>query len=662
MRVLAGIVAATALLFSADASAQPAPVEVYGNLPAIADAAISPDGSKVALAMFENGAASIRVFDINERRTVYGTRVGEDDQLRGVGWADDERVTYVISHTFRPGQVLPQGYFYEGRPRRIDFSRNGVIDIGSGRAKLLTTDDDDPWRDQGAWLVAPIAGEPGFGRLIGRAPGSEAQHTSVYRVNLQTGDVRHAPARGTNPDTIGFVLDDAGAPVIRRDSDERSNRWRVFVYDGAEPRLLAEDVSEAGAPPWFAGLLVDGRLVVYDSDAQDFGTLSTMSRDDGARALLFQREGADVSGVDIDPWTRRVVGVRWTTHELSSAQHFFEPDLQAVREQLERIFNGKSASIVSWSRDRSRFLVFAELGLDGGGYYILDRGGEQLTRIGMLYPGLAQHALGERQAISYRARDNVRIPAYLTYPPGDQRRNLPLVLFPHGGPHSRDTLDFDWWAAFMASRGYAVLQPNFRGSEGYGRAWEEAGRRQWGGLMQTDIEDGVAALVRAGIVDPARVCVVGASYGGYAALAGATLTPERYKCAASIAGVSDLEMMLRVESAQTGGRHSMTSDYWRLSIGDRQEDREHIRAVSPVNLADRVRIPILLIHGTDDTVVPIDQTRRMLSRLQAAGKDVRFVELRGDDHWLSDAPTRIQMLRELEGFLAQHLGAGRSAQ
>ena len=160
--------------------------------------------------------------------------------------------------------------------------------------------------------------------------------------------------------------------------------------------------------------------------------------------------------------------------------------------------------------------------------------------------------------------------------------------------------------------------------------------------------------MRSGIVDAARVCIVGSSYGGYAALAGATLTPDRYKCAVSIAGVSDLVEFMRYREGVSGSE-SVVADHWRLSIGDRQEDRERIRGVSPANLVDRVRIPILLMHGTDDTIVPIDQSRRMRSRLAAAGKDVRFVELSGDDHYLSDAETRIQMLRELETFLARNL-------
>jgi dipeptidyl aminopeptidase/acylaminoacyl peptidase len=244
----------------------------------------------------------------------------------------------------------------------------------------------------------------------------------------------------------------------------------------------------------------------------------------------------------------------------------------------------------------------------------------------------------------------------LTLPIGE-RTNLPLVLLPHGGPHGpRDDFSFDWWATFLASRGYAVLQPNYRGSGGYGVAWQEAGYRQWGGLMQHDLEDGVDALARAGIIDPARVCIVGGSYGGYATLAGVTMTPDRYRCGASVAGVSDLSQMLLETERRTGGDDSMSSDWWRQSIGDREEDRAAVRAASPVNLADRVTAPVLLIHGTDDTVVSIDQSRRMLRALEGAGKEVRFVELRGDDHWLSDASTRIQTLREIESFLARHLG------
>jgi dipeptidyl aminopeptidase/acylaminoacyl peptidase len=174
--------------------------------------------------------------------------------------------------------------------------------------------------------------------------------------------------------------------------------------------------------------------------------------------------------------------------------------------------------------------------------------------------------------------------------------------------------------------------------------------------MQTDVEDGVAALVRGGIADANRICIVGGSYGGYAALAGATLTPDRYHCAVSVAGLSDLVAFIRTRE-RTQGSQSFSADYLRMSIGDRQEDEQTLHDRSPANLASNVTIPILLMHGTDDTIVPITQSRLMEDRLRGAGKNVRFVELRGDDHWLSQGQTRIQMLTELETFLAQNIGS-----
>ncbi|MEL6827440.1 MAG: alpha/beta fold hydrolase, partial [Pseudomonadota bacterium] len=217
-----------------------------------------------------------------------------------------------------------------------------------------------------------------------------------------------------------------------------------------------------------------------------------------------------------------------------------------------------------------------------------------------------------------------------------------------------DRFDFDWMAQYFANRGYAVVQPNFRGSTGSGRAFEDAGRGEWGGKMQHDITDGVKALVSAKMIDPDRICIVGASYGGYAALAGAVFTPELYKCAIAIAPVSDLNKMLKDEKKDHGRDHWVIS-YWEDIMAEGDARRAKLKSISPVNFAENVQAPVLLLHGDDDTVVPISQSTAMRRALDRADKDVELIKLKGEDHWLSVADTRMQTLEAMDAFIAEHL-------
>jgi dipeptidyl aminopeptidase/acylaminoacyl peptidase len=653
LMLLCGVIAGVAL--SAPAAAQtPPPVEAFGNLPAVADAAISPDGRRLALATTqENGQSAIMVVSLDQTTQRTGFGVGDGAQLRAVAWADNERVAYLLNQTFQPGQVLPMGMYFQGRPRRIDYFRWGTINTTTGHARSLSTNEEDPWADMYSELVSPIEGDPGFGRMIGRSERSERGNAALFRINLDSGHVRTQAVNGIMSDTVGLIIDRTGAVAGRLDANRETNRWRLFTYDGDTPRLLKEDVSRFGEPMSVIGLTPDGRFAALNPSEAGFMTLYAIDRTTGEMQVMQEAPNADIDHALADPWTREVVGAAWTEDEWQ--ERYLDPVLQAAHDALSHVRLFNAFRLVTWSQDRSRIIVFAERGMDGGGYYLFEPATSSLHLLAPRYPGLAQANLGERESITYRARDGTRIPAYLTLPAGADRQNLPLVVLVHGGPHGvRDTMSFDWWSSFLASRGYAVLQPNYRGSGGYGDAWEEAGRGQWGGLMQTDVEDGVVALARSGMADASRVCIVGASYGGYAALAGVTMTPDRYRCGVAVAGVSDLGVMLAQNEDETGD-DSISSEWWRASIGDRREDRDRIRASSPALHADQVRAPVLLIHGTDDTVVPIEQSRRMQRALQNAGKEVRFVELRGDDHWLSDAPTRIQMLREIETFLAQNL-------
>ena len=234
------------------------------------------------------------------------------------------------------------------------------------------------------------------------------------------------------------------------------------------------------------------------------------------------------------------------------------------------------------------------------------------------------------QYIAYAAGDGLDIHGFLTTPPGvKDPKNLPLVVLPHGGPAYNDGMGFDWWSQAIASRGYAVLQPNFRGSTGYGDAFMKAGYGEWGRKMQTDLSDGVRHLAIQGLIDPKRVCIVGASYGGYAALAGPTLDRGVYRCAVSVASVSDLRLMVQREATIYSRRENLNVGYWNRFMGaDRFGDRS-LDDRSPAKLEAQVDAPILLIHGRDDSVVQIEQSRIMADALKKAGKPYEFIELNG---------------------------------
>jgi dipeptidyl aminopeptidase/acylaminoacyl peptidase len=258
----------------------------------------------------------------------------------------------------------------------------------------------------------------------------------------------------------------------------------------------------------------------------------------------------------------------------------------------------------------------------------------------------------EVQRVNYEAADGLKIPAYLTLPGGREPKALPLVVLAHGGPAVRDTAEFDWWPQALAGQGYAVLQANYRGSS-LDSQFEAKGFGEWGRKMQTDLSDGVRYLAREGIVDPKRVCIVGASYGGYAALAGATLDPGVYRCAVSVSGISDVKRWLEWE-AEEHPRVKVALRYWDRFLGVSGPRDPIVETISPVKHVASVSIPVLLIHGRDDTVVPYEQSSLMYDALRHAGKSVELVPLKHEDHWLSQSETRRQMLESSVAFLRTH--------
>ena len=658
------VIFATAFVLACTHLAQgatPPPAEAYGRLPGISSAAISPDGKRVVISVgYEYHAnepnrvlTAIRIIDLDSGKVERTLAPPEKNTLRGVGWADEKRAYYDISGTLNAKDLAPAWIPITALGPRVEVYRTGVLSLESGKMTLLLMGEGNRGNSSLTGLQAPIEGEPGFGRMVaygGLATANSLPKLSVYRINLDTG--AGTAIETAKSDTRGYLLDERGDVIARVDINDDKDRWRLFTYENGKDRKVLEEVSERGQPLSIYGLLEDGRIAAVNPHQEGKrDTLIAIDRKTGAVTPVESAtgdQGSDVWPLG-DPWRHRVVGLGWT--EDLPKQKFFDAELAKVYAEVQPLFKGGYVNLQSWSRDRSRVLLFAESAADAGAFYVYDTATKKMRAIGKRYPQLTAADLGDRRSINYPARDGTKIPAYLTLPVGVEQKNLPLVLLVHGGPHARDDFTFDWWSSFLASRGYAVLQANFRGSTGYGYEWFDAGRNGWGdGVMQTDVEDGAAALIKAGIVDGKRVCIVGASYGGYAAQAGATLTPDRYACAISVAGVSDLEEMMK--DADRGGKKSSISEWWRKSMGS---DKDHLRKISPIRHAEQVKIPILLMHGAEDTVVEVEQSRNMYKKLKNARRDVKYVELGSDDHWLSSAVTRTQMLQEIETFLATNL-------
>jgi dipeptidyl aminopeptidase/acylaminoacyl peptidase len=328
--------------------------------------------------------------------------------------------------------------------------------------------------------------------------------------------------------------------------------------------------------------------------------------------------------------------------------------MERLQARIDRTLPDHTNLIVNRSRDGNRVLIFSTGANDPGTYYVFDQAARRMEIFASPYDRLAGRNFAPVRPVSYQSGDGLTIHGYLTLPPNAPERGLPLVVLPHGGPFMRDSWDFDPQVQFLASRGYAVLQPNYRGSTGYGRSFVERGYGQLGTGMIDDIDSGVDWLVQQGIVDAGRVCIMGASYGGYAAVWAAMRSPQRYRCAISLAGPSDWRSMLRYDSQLAVPRRYVRE--WRRRV--RGEEQTDLDAISPVRHPERLRVPLLLAHGEQDVNVPVDHSRRLARALQRARANVEVVFYPKSGHGFTDAQEAADYLRRVEAFLRRHNPAG----
>lgn len=635
------MVALCAAVFALPAAAAP-PIEAYGRLPTLEQVLVSPDGTKLAYVRPEGESRKIVIQNLADGKILAGVGVGAE-KLRDLLWVGNDHIAFSTSTTAR----------VRSNSSSIDFVGRGeiaqtrVYDLTTRTFQLVLDKTPNTGNFTSGVQVRMSEGKPMLYAIGLRFSGVES-YQSLFRVDVMGGPTRLLDSGPSVGDiSTQWILDGAGANIARTEYDSKDGDWRLLVRAGVKWYPVLQEKAPLD-PPWFAGLgpepdtLLLGRL---EEGREVYRPLSLITGKLGEPLDL----KTGVRGFIFDSVTHRAIGL--VENDVGSTMTFFAPADQAAWGKITRAFPGERVTLESWSDDRKQMVVRVQGPKTGAAYMFVDLAAGRASIVDDMQAGLGPDQLATPKMITYKAGDGLDIPAVLTLPKGREPKNLPLVVLPHGGPESYDGLGFDWWSQALASRGYAVLQPNFRGSSGYGQAFTAAGYGEWGRKMQTDLSDGVKHLAGQGVIDPKRVCIVGASYGGYAALAGVALEPEVYRCAVSLAGLSDLHKMLVWLRSRMGGERNETTRYWRRFMGIEGRDESGLDAFSPAVQVTKIKAPVLLIHGKDDLVVPFEQSQLMADALTAAGKPVELVTLAAEDHWLSRGATRTQMLQATVTFL-----------
>ena len=621
------------------------PAEAFGALPATTDVVLSPAGTRLAWVDHQHDKPRVVIFDVDARKELRILALPQRLKLRRLGWNDDETLLVTFSETDQ-AKVNTQ--------TSREWFINIAYDASGGEGRMLPAANGKARGVQAAafaYLLRSRTSKPHTVLMLGRCKDAAC----LLEVNTQNGEPTVIKNGGEH--TVGFMVDRDGTAVAREDWDYLKRAYRVYaLLAGNNVReILRRDDNDA---PDLAGILPDdSALVMLANNGRAHQTAWALPLDGSPATVLAEDPDADIDAAYSD-YTGAIIGVY--VGGAKPRIRWLNPQAQQRYDAVHRAFPSQEVAVYGWSADGSRTLAAVETPSTPRVYYLIDFKTHHADIAGEEYPGLTGAKLGEVRQITYKARDGTPIPAYLTLPPSKEPGASPLVVLPHGGPQARDYPIFDWMVQFLATRGYAVLQPQFRGSTGFGESFERAGYRQWGGLMQDDVSDGVKAMIDQGIADAHRVCIVGMSYGGYAALAGAAFTPGLYTCAASVNGVSDLRAVMREQvplyggSAFRLGRYTSASEsVWKERIGS--ETDSALDTKSPINSVAAISVPVMVAYGTGDGVVPTEQSIRMTEALQKAAKAVTVVKLPDEDHWLSQAETRTQLLRALEGFLKEHL-------
>ena len=651
---------AMAVLFTGAASAETAEeaAAAFGAREDIMGISLSPDGNKVAyISAFGPSGEAVYVVDLEGRatpqRVLSNTDVATD--ISWCRWASDSRIVCGAWATNNATGML------------LGFSRLFIFDSDGKNLEPLTTSASSRAlginQFGGSVLAFEIDGKPGKILMareqipessMGTRLANTASGLSVDEVDVENLKIRKVePA---NSEAIDYIADDSGRirVMVRQPSNSRGNTGNQIHYsyrkmDSDSWVSLGTGIVDGQNLAGVDVVAVDAasnQAFVFD-DINGFRTLQSISLDGSLkREVLLSRPDVDVDGLITIGRKGRVVGVSYATEK--RLVEYFDPELKKLAADLANALPGTpQIGFAGASADESKLLIVASSDVDPGMTYLYNKETGQLESLLPVRPQMANRALGNMKPISFAASDGASIPGYLTLPAGvDNAKGLPAIVLPHGGPSARDEWGFDWLVQFFASRGYAVLQPNYRGSSGYGTAWfGKNGFQAWRTAVG-DVNDAGRWLISQGIADPKKLAIVGWSYGGYAALQSPVLDTQLYKAIVGIAPVTDLEQLR--QDARNYTSFPLINSF--IGHGD------HVRSGSPAKNAERITAPVLLVHGTYDRNVDVEQSRMMKRALESKGRSVRYLEFENLRHGLDDSDARQKMLIEIDGFLASNLG------